>query len=77
MEKKGFDPFRFSKKFSSTDQYGRFLLVALYYVPNNKQRNYYQSIQYPGISKLNIFQPVFQFSFNFYQDFRSLTGEVL
>ena len=69
MEKTGFDPFRFRKKFSSTDQQGRLLLVAFYYVPNNKQGNYNQSIQYPGISKLDIFQPVFQFSFNFNQDF--------
>jgi hypothetical protein len=65
MEKKGFDPFRFSKKFSGTDQYGRLLLVALYYVPNNKQRNYYQSIQYPGISKLNIFSTRFPIQFQF------------
>lgn len=65
MEKKGFDPFRFRKKFSGTDQYGRLLLAALFYIPNNKQWNYRQSIQYPGISKLDIFQPVFQFSFNF------------
>ena len=77
MEKKGFDSFRFRKKCGGTDQYGRLLLVALFYVPNNKQRNYRQSIQYPGISKLNIFQPVFQFSFNFNQDVPFLTGEVL
>ena len=55
MEKKGFDSFRFRKKFSGTDQYGRLLLDALFYVPNNKQRNYRQSIQYPGVIKLNIF----------------------